>query len=89
METLLKTKSGRKYQRVAWTGGSWKPEGLEKISKDYRDLVSFFFREQMMDFGNFWGDLPDMDTRRIFWRRAKADAYATYREAMLTPKKNK
>lgn len=87
MELQIKTKSGRTYQRIAWMGGDSAPKELRKISRDYRNIITFFFREQLRDFSDFWKELPDMDTTRIFWKRAKADAWSTYREQLFSRKK--
>ena len=69
----------RPKQIIAWTGGSV-PAPLTQISTEERQLVSYLFHEQLNTWMNFWGDLPDKDTRRIFWSRARGDAHATYRK---------
>lgn len=84
MQLEIQTKSGRVYKRIAWQGGDSAPKDLRKISRDFRNLITFFFKEQLEDFSDFWKELPDMDTARIFWKRAKGDAWATYRETIRT-----
>lgn len=66
------------YTRAAWTGGC-RPRPLLLIGPEEARLVRFFFREQMQEWNDFWGDWPDKDTRRIFWGRARFDAHATIR----------
>ncbi len=62
----------------AWTGGS-RPAPLADLPADERKTVSAFFREQLADWRLAWGELPDADTLRTFWRRARYDAHATHR----------
>lgn len=63
----------------AWTGGSL-PERLSVIGPQERTTVRAFFREQLADWHTAWGDLPDADTLRVFWKRARFDAHATHRD---------
>lgn len=80
MDFKIQTKSGRVYNRVAWMGGDTAPKTFRRISRDFRNLMSFFFREQIKDFKDYWGDMPDKDTRKIFWGRARVDSWASYRD---------
>jgi len=71
------------FPRVAWTGGDSAPVNLHRDSLPYRRTVSFFFREQLRECGglDLWtsaGTSP-LERARIFWNRAKGDAWATIR----------
>ncbi len=83
MNLTLKTQSGAEYKRVAWMGGSTPPPDLHKNCRDYRDLVTLFYEEQVSDFSDYWGDMPDKDTKNIFMGRARGDAWATYRDKIV------
>ncbi len=66
------------YATKAWTGGTgprpWSDvEGFERV------YVSALFAEQVADWIECWGNMPEMDTARIFWNRARHDAHATAR----------
>lgn len=63
--------------RRAWTGGDG-PRALGTLGIERR-TVSEFFREQVTIWRDFWHDMPDRDTLRIFWNRARHDAHATHR----------
>jgi hypothetical protein len=78
--TKIETTSGRVYDRRAWMGGDTAPSGFRRANKDYRQLVRFFLRDQLADFREYWKEAPSLDTVRIFWARAKGDAWATFRE---------
>jgi hypothetical protein len=80
MQLEIKTKSGRFYKRVSWTGGDTPPTTFPRISNDFKNIRSFFFREQINGFKNYWGDMPNRDTLNIFWNRAHLDAWRTYSE---------
>jgi len=70
--------------RRAWTGGDLPPNGI-RTDKQYRDTVSAFFREALRDCGglDLWtcAGTSVMDRARMFWNRAKLDAWATVRHA--------
>ena len=72
------------YRRHAWTGGDVPRRGLvlasTPLGRRYRAIRHDFFREQLMDWRSGWGDLPDRDTRAIFWNRASLDAWRTLTE---------
>lgn len=59
----------------AWTGGSVPPKRY--ADPVYRQLRHRLFREQLVDWRDYWHDLPTADTCRIFWNRARYDAWAT------------
>jgi hypothetical protein len=72
------------YYRVAvmpkaWTGGSH-PRPLLYVGHKERFFITHLFRDQVRTWAYGWGDFPDMDTMRIFWRRARFDAHATCRD---------
>lgn len=62
----------------AWTGGSM-PQPLSKIGLDERVTLRRLFQDALHTYSAHWGGLPDRDTMRILWRRARADAHATHR----------
>lgn len=68
------------FPRVAWTGGS-SPTQADIADPTFRRIRSAYFQEQLADWNSGWGDLPNLDTCRIFWGRATYDAWATVRAA--------
>lgn len=64
---------------VAWMGGS-RPKKFSDCSVKEKNLVSYLFRDQVAAFNLFWGDMPEMDIFRIYWKRARYDAHATLRD---------
>jgi hypothetical protein len=79
MVCTITTKSGKTYNRRAWTGGDSAPRGFR--CKEYRQLRSAYFREQIADCGglDLWacaGTSP-LERARIFWGRASCDAWRT------------
>ena len=73
------------YSRFAWTGGDIPPKGLR--FKPYRELVRAYFREQIAECGglDLWtcAGTSCLDRSRIFWNRARLDAWRTLRENYL------
>lgn len=73
--------------RHAWTGGDVALAGFRRSNATYRSIVSFFFQEQLVECNglDFWkgAGTSSMERARIFWGRAKADAWATYRANYL------
>jgi len=69
------------YRRIAWTGGDVPRRGLclanSPYGRQYRYFRHSFFREQLCDWREYWGDMPNRDTRKIFCNRASIDAWAT------------
>ena len=63
----------------AWTGGSI-PAPIDAVSKAERRLITKLFREQLKIWLDYWEDMPNKDTRGIFWNRARYDAHATCRK---------
>ena len=63
---------------VAWTGGT-PPEAYTATTKGQKLLISKLFKEQIQHYTEYWKQLPNMDTCRIFWNRAQHDAHATIR----------
>lgn len=78
---MIKLKSGKIVNRVAWTGGDLPPKNYR--NKDYCELRSLFFREQVKDCGglDLWACTGPHNSSlcraRIFWGRAKHDAWRT------------
>lgn len=64
---------------IAWTGGST-PAKPSQISAAQASVQKFIFAQQVADFFGYWGDYPNRDTLRIFFRRARMDAHATFRD---------
>ena len=68
---------------IAWTGGSRPPAGLTRTNKHYKGLVSFLFQGQLVECGglDLWNCAggTSMGRARLFWGRAKYDAWATIR----------
>jgi hypothetical protein len=60
----------------AWTGGSAPPAKLPLAAQK---LAKRLLAEQVREFTQFWGDKPNADTMATFRRRARYDAWATYR----------
>lgn len=79
----IRTKGGFVYSRRAWTGGDAAPANFRRENKTYRRLVSAFFRESLSECGglDLWkaAGTGSMERARIFWDRAKLDAWATYK----------
>ena len=66
-------------KHVAWTGGSF-PLSPADTPRDEWQYSNQLFHEQVEMFQAFWGDDPDLNTRNVFWLRARADAHATFRK---------
>jgi hypothetical protein len=79
-ETLPKTSTGPARARKAASGGD-APRPLGELGRDERRTVSEFFREQVRTWLAFWHDMPNRDTLRILWNRARYDAHATHKPA--------
>lgn len=70
-----------KHSRKSWTGGIPPPDDIYKTSYIFRTLVHKFFLEQLIHYYRFWGKKSLLlDTARIFWGRAKYDAWASMEE---------
>jgi hypothetical protein len=65
-------------KHTAWMGGS-RPRPLLELDQDERCYVSFLFRQQMQTWTKYWHAPVPPETARIFWKRARYDAHATYR----------
>lgn len=63
---------------TAWTGGS-RPRPLRDLPFGERQYVSYLFRQQVRTWSTYWFAPVPGDIARIFWRRARYDAHATYR----------
>jgi hypothetical protein len=70
--------------RRAWTGGSTPSPRLWGSNKAYRALTRKLYREQVKDSGglDFWAcaGTSAMERARLFWNRARLDAWATIRD---------
>lgn len=63
---------------IAWMGGS-RPRPLRDLPFDEREYVNYLFRQQMRTWSTYWFAPVPGDIARIFWRRARYDAHAAYR----------
>ncbi len=63
---------------IAWMGGS-RPRPLSELSQDEREYACYLFRQQMRTWSSYWFAPVPGDIARIFWKRARYDAQATYR----------
>lgn len=70
------------YARRAWTGGDTPPPSERRRNHRYALLVRAFFREQLKECGglDLWkcAGTSAMERARIFWNRAKLDAWRTW-----------
>ena len=64
---------------IAWMGGS-RPRPLSELSQDEREYASYLFRQQMRTWSTYWFAPVPGDIARTFWKRARYDAHATYRD---------
>lgn len=71
---------GHPLPLVAWTGGDLPPRGF--ADPVFRAMQRMLFREQLVVSRDYWGaGSTRLDTVRIFWRRARADAWRSFTEA--------
>ena len=63
---------------IAWMGGS-RPRPLLELSQYERLYVTYLFRQQVRTWSTYWFAPVPGDIARIFWKRARYDAHATYR----------
>ena len=61
-----------------WTGGD-EPDSYWNMPLAYRQCVSAEFRDQLKDYREVWGkNDPSLGAARIFWNRAKLDAWRAW-----------
>ena len=82
MQTEIVMSDGTVYQRVAWTGGDIYPKNFTSLH--FRELIRFFFHEQVDDYSDYWKECPNDAEVILFWNRAKADAWRTLDKGKLT-----
>ena len=70
----------RPFAPIAWTGGN-SPAKPSETPVWVRAYARALFRRQVNDWRKFWADSPDWYTLRTFYRRAAADAHATFRDS--------
>ena len=63
---------------ITWMGGS-RPRPLLELSQYERLYVTYLFRQQVRTWSTYWFAPVPGDIARIFWKRARYDAHATYR----------
>lgn len=72
--------AGQIFIRTAWTGGD-RPTSQTRKRKDFREIRSDLFREQVRECGglDLWkcAGTSSLDRARIFWNRATLDAWRT------------
>ena len=64
------------YEIHAWTGGDVPPKVC--LQADFFQIRRAMFLGQVQTYFYYWGHRPDVDTARIFKRRAHLDAWRTY-----------
>lgn len=68
------------FPLVAWTGGDCAPRGFSDPA--FRQMRRVLFREQLVTSRDYWGaGNTQLDTVRIYWRRAHADAWRSFTES--------
>ena len=82
------------YAHTAWTGGDMPNVAptagcgsgafAQPHAAHFATIRNRLYRSQVSVWRDMWGDMPDADTRSIFWSRAIADAYATVRYGDLS-----
>jgi hypothetical protein len=76
----ITTKSGKTYERRAWTGGDV-PIVTSEATRAFKELRSAFFRESLRECGglDLWkcAGTGSSERVRIFWNRASLDAWRT------------
>lgn len=75
MKTLLEAE---RSNVIAWMGGS-RPPKPSQVNRNFCGLQKLLFGEQVEAFRGYWGDAPNWDTLRIYYRRARYDTHATTR----------
>jgi hypothetical protein len=63
---------------TSWMGGSRPAKPTHTPSVEYT-LASILFRDALHDFADYWHEMPDRDTLRTLYRRARFDAHASFR----------
>lgn len=58
---------------IAWTGGC-RPRKPSEISRAEAGVSKYLFAEQVATWFAYWGDYPDRDTLRLFFKRARYEA---------------
>ena len=75
-------------QHVTWTGGTT-PSDADKATPEFRRLRSQLFREEVLRCGglDLWAcaGTSALERARIFWNRARLDAWATIRHHRRLP----
>lgn len=68
------------FPLAAWTGGDRAPRGFNDPA--FRQMRCALFREQLVVSRGYWGrGNTRLDTVRIYWRRAHADAWRSFTES--------
>lgn len=76
----MQSVSNYPFRLVAWTGGDRPPRRF--ADPEFRQMRRALFREQLAVTREFWGaGTTQLDTVRIFWRRAHADAWRSFTSA--------
>lgn len=69
--------------RRAWMGGDTPPADEARRNPIFRALRRAFFREQISDLG-YLGLRFGLSHARIFWNRARLDAWRTWTESAIS-----
>lgn len=77
--------NGKSFEVHAWTGGNTAPKGEYSRNPVFRGLIHAFYRSQVRECGGLglWAcaGTTAMERARIFWNRARHDAWRTWTEA--------
>jgi len=77
--------NGQVVSRNCWTGGDTPPKDF--ILEIFRELRQFYFRDQVKDCGglDLWKEqgTTALEQARIFWNRARLDAWITCKRQNL------
>lgn len=76
----FRTAHYRPFRSLAWTGGE-SPRKPSVTPVWERAYARALFRQQVNQWRSYWADSPDFYTLRTFYRRARADAFATFRDS--------
>lgn len=66
-------------QFVSWTGGA-PPNKPSTVQNVEWEIVKEQYRWHIQMFTQHWGEAPEPDVRRRFWKWARYDAHSSIRE---------
>ena len=80
MRLQIQAASLRPFSAIAWTGGTSAPPP-SSTPVWVRAYARALFRDAVNTWRRYWGDNPGAAELRTFYKRARADAFATFRDA--------